>query len=188
LTAGYNPSELIVVAGTLNTELPQWFNAKWMGRAFKRLGFKQKRRVSGKVEYHLIPEKVRDMADRLNVHLPDEQEKDWYSRWLGIIDKIELCHKKFNAPWVDPSNKEFIAPSTAPVVLYEEKSEKIYSELVCYWCQKSLMANDWGTPEDGFTEGKPAHTKCTNEKRDMLKVKVELVPFEDKCEAPTEEA
>jgi len=82
-------SLLKIVAGdgwytpkTMHTELstlyedgpPKWMSTRWIGNALKRLGFKDKRRVGRGIEYHLTPEQVQDMADRLGVTLPDEEE------------------------------------------------------------------------------------------------------------------
>jgi len=46
-------------------EKPEWLNSKWVGRAMKRLGFMEKRRVGTGVEYRLTPEAVNDLAERL---------------------------------------------------------------------------------------------------------------------------
>jgi len=48
-------------------EKPEWLNIQWVGRAMKRLGFMDKRRVGTGVEYRLSPETVRDLAERLGV-------------------------------------------------------------------------------------------------------------------------
>ncbi|MBS7637042.1 hypothetical protein KEJ37_06925 [Candidatus Bathyarchaeota archaeon] len=48
-------------------EKPEWLNTRWVGRAMKRLGFMNKRRVGTGVEYRLSPETVRDVAERLGV-------------------------------------------------------------------------------------------------------------------------
>lgn len=66
----YHPSDLLNAALAFTSNLPSWFNATWMGREFKRLGFKEKRRQGKGVEYRLTPELIQDMADRLGVKLP----------------------------------------------------------------------------------------------------------------------
>jgi hypothetical protein len=59
-----------------------------------------------------------------------------------------------------------------------------YSQLVCYFCQKPLMDNDW--EQSSFSESKPAHKKCCDEKRKQLKQTVEMPDFEDKGQPPRE--
>ena len=50
----------------------------------------------------------------------------------------------------------------------ENEAEKYSTQLVCYFCKKPLMDIDWATPEDGFTEGKPAHNTCIEDQRAKL--------------------
>ena len=68
----YTPTDIINAARIFNDNLPSWFNNTWIGRKFKRLGFKDKRRQGKGVEYRLTPAQVQDMADRLNIHLPED--------------------------------------------------------------------------------------------------------------------
>ena len=46
-----------------------WLNGVWLGRAMKRLGFVNKRRVARGVEYRLAPESVKNIAMRAKVGL-----------------------------------------------------------------------------------------------------------------------
>jgi hypothetical protein len=71
--AYYNPMVLINASAEFTDALPQWFNAKWVGKALKRLGFKDKRRCGNGVQYRLIPKNVEDMADRLGVKIPEKE-------------------------------------------------------------------------------------------------------------------
>jgi len=48
-------------------EEQKWLNTKWVGRALKRLGFTDKRRVGTGYEYRLTKQGVRDVAERLGV-------------------------------------------------------------------------------------------------------------------------
>ncbi len=50
----------------------------------------------------------------------------------------------------------------------ESETEKYPIQLVCYFCLKPLMENDWNNPSNGFTEGKPAHNKCIEDHRAIL--------------------
>jgi len=66
----------------------------------------------------------------------------------------------------------------------KEETASSYLQLVCYFCQKPLMDNDW--EQSSFSENKPAHKKCCDEKRKQLKQTVEIPDFEDKCSPPRE--
>jgi hypothetical protein len=68
--------------------------------------------------------------------------------------------------------------------LGDKETVNTYSQLVCYFCQKPLMDNDW--EQSSFSENKPAHKKCCDEKRNQLKPTVEMPDFEDKCQSPAE--
>jgi hypothetical protein len=69
----YPTKRLLEAMGALYDEgAPDWVNAKWLGRALTRLGFREKRRVSGRVEYHLTPEGIKDMAGRLGVEVQSD--------------------------------------------------------------------------------------------------------------------
>ena len=50
----------------------------------------------------------------------------------------------------------------------KEETAGSYLQLVCYFCQKPLMDNDWR--QSSFSENKPAHKECCDEKRKQLKV------------------
>ncbi|MDR0797945.1 MAG: DUF5906 domain-containing protein [Nitrososphaerota archaeon] len=60
-----------------------------------------------------------------------------------------------------------------------------YRQLVCVFCQKSIMDNDW--VQNSFTENKPAHVKCCVERLSQLNQSLEMSIFEDKCHASTED-
>lgn len=51
-------------------EEPKWLTTKWLGRALKRLGFKEKRRVGRGREYKFTVKEVKELAERLEVHVP----------------------------------------------------------------------------------------------------------------------
>ncbi|MEM3618562.1 MAG: hypothetical protein QXK47_05775 [Candidatus Bathyarchaeia archaeon] len=48
-------------------EEQKWLSTKWLGRALKRLGFTEKRRVGRGVEYYLTLKAVQDLAERLDL-------------------------------------------------------------------------------------------------------------------------
>jgi P4 family phage/plasmid primase-like protien len=57
------------------------------------------------------------------------------------------------------------------VPLVPESDVENYQQLVCYFCQKGIMDNDW--TQDDFTENKPAHKKCYDEKKAQLREREE---------------
>jgi len=46
---------------------PQWLSTEWIGRALRRLELTEKRRWSTGVQYHIKPEQVQDLAERLGL-------------------------------------------------------------------------------------------------------------------------
>ena len=98
-------------------EVQSWLQTKWIGRALKRLGFKEKRRVGRGIEYRLTPDAVADLAQRLNIPQPEpsltstsltalnaqttlESALKTLTEWLatnkddeGLIDIFELTEK-----------------------------------------------------------------------------------------------
>jgi hypothetical protein len=72
----YKPKAILDSALEFTDSLPGWFNVVWVGKTFKRLGFKEKRRMGRGIEYRLIPLQVQDMADRLGIKLPVLVDKD----------------------------------------------------------------------------------------------------------------
>jgi hypothetical protein len=107
----YKPKELEAAASGFVEVLPQWFNSKWIGKALKRLGFKEKRRCGRGVEYRLTPDTVKDMAERLGVYLPPTEEE---------AEKAEAEAKATQIP------------KNAPVVPTSEKSGLEESEVSGY--------------------------------------------------------
>jgi hypothetical protein len=131
--AYYSPTQILYATDEFQDQRPGWFNQKWLGHVFKRLGFKDKRRHGKGVEYHLTPAQVQDMADRLNIHLPDELVKaQWYAdmeiywqQWLKTVVKMDQCHnfighdkvasdyagievmRTIPIPWVNPETEFF---------------------------------------------------------------------------------
>ena len=179
----YTPKELLDSALEFTESLPSWFNPKWLGRVFKRLGFKEKRRYGKGIQYRLIPAQIQDIADRLNIRLPrdvlldqwDLDFQEYWEKWLVTVRKIEECHKR-NAgiPWVDPESQDYDPAIDQPQETEPPKPPKEpepekppYEQLVCYWCQKPLMNLDW--EQSDFTEGKPAHIECNKTKRSGLR-------------------
>ena len=67
---------------------PKWLNSKWTGRALKRLGFTEKRRLGTGIEVRLNKDEVRDLAERLGIRKPVEEIK------IGEISKIKKDIRK----------------------------------------------------------------------------------------------
>ncbi len=96
-------------------EEPKWLSTKWLGRALKRLGFTDKRRVGRGVEYQLTMKAVQDLAERLglkNSHVTSTAQTalntqtslhealKTLTKWIavnkdseGLIDAFELFAK-----------------------------------------------------------------------------------------------
>ena len=73
--------------------------------------------------------------------------------------------------------------SQVPSQVYDkEETASSYTQLACYFCQKGIMDNDW--VQNSFTENKPAHKKCCDEKRMQLKKPFEMPDYEEKCHEP----
>jgi hypothetical protein len=53
-------------------EEQKWISTHWIGRALRRLGFKEKRRIGTGYEYRLTGKEVREVARRMNVAIPPE--------------------------------------------------------------------------------------------------------------------
>ena len=52
-------------------EEPRWLTSRWVGRALKRLGVREKRRVRGRVEWRITPR----MAERISRLVREERLK-----------------------------------------------------------------------------------------------------------------
>jgi hypothetical protein len=136
----YTPTQILNATDEFQDQRPGWFNQKWLGHVFKRLGFKDKRRHGKGVEYHLTPVLVHDMADRLNIHLPDEMLREqWFAdmdiywqQWLKTVAKIENCHNFIGHDKVASEyggievNRTIPIPWVNPETVFFEK-EYIYS-------------------------------------------------------------
>jgi hypothetical protein len=57
-------------------EEQKWLSSEWVGRALKRLGFTDKRRVGTGCEYKLSAKAIIDLAERLNIPVNNARETD----------------------------------------------------------------------------------------------------------------
>ena len=204
----YKPREIITSAAQFSdTALPEWFNPKYVGRLLKRLGLKDKRRIGNGTEYHFIPEKVKDIAERLNISLPKDdtvkppeepKQEVFIFKKIGPneINKCDNC-QGLEAAYQQILNEEqkltvqkdalFFCKSCFVAARAKAESEGIkctieenpetflpetngsapekYKQLVCCFCNKPIMDNDW--IQDDYSYGKPAHTKCYDDNREV---------------------
>ncbi|MEM0096699.1 MAG: hypothetical protein QW660_08750 [Candidatus Bathyarchaeia archaeon] len=80
----------------------KWLNEKWLGRALKRLGFTQKRRIGKGREYFLAKDKVKDLAERLGVvsvvsvvtEKETVEEKNGLSHGLSVVCVVSDVSKR----------------------------------------------------------------------------------------------
>ena len=117
------------------------------------------------------------------------EEKGVFSENKPILETLKT-EKEVDTPakvgqlW--NSGTAFTAEELASKAKEEKVSEDNYQQLVCYFCNKPLMDKDW--EESAFSENKPAHKKCCDDKRRQLKQTLETPDFEDKCQPPEKEA
>jgi len=55
-------------------EPPRWLTSRWVGRALRRIGVREKRKVKNRNEWRLSPELVREIAKRYLANLPLDEE------------------------------------------------------------------------------------------------------------------
>jgi len=137
--AWYGLSDIKAAAALYSDELPKWFNNTWIGRALKRLGFKEKRRRGRGMEYRFTPETVKDMADRMAVELPppepDEEKPprpaglDAYADADPLVqDIVKACRGTDNGPTRDGLGYQF--PNIISWKLDEAINEAIRLKLI----------------------------------------------------------
>ncbi|MEM2352376.1 MAG: hypothetical protein QXT26_08230, partial [Thermoproteota archaeon] len=74
----------------------KWLTTKWVGRALKRLGFENKRRVGTGVQYYMTRESVEDLAKRLGIE-PEPAKQQSEKRREGFC---EVCGGEANKCYV----------------------------------------------------------------------------------------
>jgi hypothetical protein len=75
----------------------RWLTAKWVGRALKRLGFEEKRRVGTGVQYYLTRSRVEDLAKRLGIETAEGKNEPSGDKQPGFC---ELCGGETNKCYV----------------------------------------------------------------------------------------
>jgi hypothetical protein len=100
----------MAVAASFDEE-QKWLTNEWVGRALKRLGFSEKRRVGPGVEYHLTQKAVENLAERMGI------------RAKPITVKVKDQFKPVEAPTAFSQNEVKLHSSTRPSIA--EVFEKI---------------------------------------------------------------
>jgi hypothetical protein len=108
------------------------------------------------------------VADNSVVIVSNEENKPKTEIKAGIKAEPQITA-------VSPNSKSENSP------LHESELDG-YHQLVCYFCGKPLMGNDW--EQSSFSENKPAHKKCCEERRAQSKQRIETPDFEAKCQPP----
>ena len=75
----------------------RWLTAKWVGRALKRLGFEEKRRVGTGVQYYLARSRVEDLAKRLGIETAEGKNEPSGDKQPGFC---ELCGGETNKCYI----------------------------------------------------------------------------------------
>jgi hypothetical protein len=97
----------MAVAASFDEE-QKWLTNEWVGRALKRLGFSEKRRVGPGVEYYLTQKAVENLAERMGI------------RAKPITVKVKDQFKPVEAPTAFSQNSLFSSAET-PTVKNEVK-------------------------------------------------------------------
>jgi len=77
----------IAITGKLDEEA-KWLTSEWLGRALRRLGFREKRRLGTGVQYKLAPEQIESLALRFGIV---KEVKDMHE-----VNPLEQDHKGQN--------------------------------------------------------------------------------------------
>ena len=103
-----------------------------------------------------------------------------------VNKSTKISQKTNNSPLktvVSEVTEDSEVKSQDPAQVYlKEEIANSHLQLVCYFCQKPLMDNDW--EQSSFSEDKPAHKKCCDEKRKQLKPTVKKPDFEERGTQP----
>jgi hypothetical protein len=67
-------------------EEQKWLNTRWIGKALRRLGFTQKRRVGTGYEYLLTPSQVEDLAERLGIESSKSTSTSKFTNSLSSLN------------------------------------------------------------------------------------------------------
>jgi len=97
-------------------EEQKWLNSEWVGRALRRLGFKEKRRVGTGTEYFFSVIDVQDLAKRMEIEAPlfnldnvlrlttitqTQQGKCGYCGTDGSMNREAILHNNDRVPLCD---------------------------------------------------------------------------------------
>jgi hypothetical protein len=92
----------------------KWLNTRWVGRALRRLGFKEKRRLGTGYEYRLTPTDVGNLAKRMQIEkTPGGEKPDKKSQ--PTLPEFSRAQCELCGEWSDSCSKVEIAGVTVVV-------------------------------------------------------------------------
>lgn len=115
--------------------------------------------------------------------LPKEPEEEDFQLKLDISGTDGTVGTPFSLPQNSEvkNKREYtcvpIVPGVPGTILKDESDLTGYHQLTCYFCQKPITDADWTS--DDFTESKPAHLKCYDQKKSGLKEAEDQKEFSD---------
>ena len=74
-------------------EEQRWLRSEWIGRALKRLGFTEKRRIGKGVEYYLKREEIEDLAKRIGIPQQEQPNQQAEQKESSIAKTCWICGK-----------------------------------------------------------------------------------------------
>jgi hypothetical protein len=95
-------------------EEQKWLNTRWIGKALRRLGFTQKRRVGTGYEYLITPSQVEDLAERLGIESSKSTSTSKFTNSLSslntsISDVYKALREQLTEPFYDHRAVQLIA-------------------------------------------------------------------------------
>jgi len=147
-------------------EEQKWLNTKWVGRALKRLGFTDKRRVGTGYEYRLTKQGVRDVAERLGIQQSTTIAKE--------IPEAEILIQNLRKFFSKGTEEEFeslikrINPS-----LTDREAATLFNQLV----EAGHLARDAERTVAVDKMKQPTTTKTSQRQKRMEKPQLEAINF-----------
>jgi len=96
----YKVKEIRDLMATYFDEEQKWLTTAWVGRALRRLGFTEKRRVGTGYEYLIKTQAVQDLAERLGIKLQPESQTQT-SRNLSFNDLLPELRRRLQADFTE---------------------------------------------------------------------------------------
>jgi hypothetical protein len=108
-------------------------STRWIGRALKRLGFLEKRRLSPGVEYRLTVEQVRDLAERMEVLNPStcsSPSTPTTQTTLTSPDSKLICKPEMETSHVPLIGTSIVENDTTSIYKQDSKQTNLSGEFV----------------------------------------------------------